>query len=130
MSLTKCCPEPFGADPAQITWNIVRGDTATIVVQFFENDEKTYTDTSGWTFLATAYDSKTDTFYELDSIESEGFVRITAQPDITEQWGVGVKSKVAELAFDLQITTNDNIIWTPVIGTINVIGDVTGGVLV
>lgn len=126
MTSTNCCPEPFGADPAQIIWNVVRGDTATIIVQFFENDETTYTDTTGWTYLATAYDQKTDTYYELDAAEENGYVTITALPEVTEQWGLGIKSKVAELAFDLQVTTNDNIVWTPVIGTINVIGDVTG----
>jgi hypothetical protein len=124
MSLN-CCPEPFGADPAQITWNVVRGDTASIVIQFLENDEVTYTNTSGWAYLATAYDQKADAYYELDVLEDSGFVTVTALPAVTEQWGTGIKSKVAELSFDLQVTTNDDIVWTPVIGVINVIGDVT-----
>jgi hypothetical protein len=33
---------------------------------------------------------------------------------------------VAELPFDLQITTNE-IVWTPVVGTIRVLSDVTPG---
>jgi hypothetical protein len=43
-------------------------------------------------------------------------------------WGTGYNSTVAELAFDLQVEIND-IIWTPVLGTIKVSADVTGGSL-
>jgi hypothetical protein len=124
-----CCPEPFGADPAQITWNVVRGDTASIVIQFLESNEVDYTDTTDWTYIATAYDQKTDTYHELDTVASEGFVTVTALPATTSQWGTGVKSKVAELSFDLQVTIDDDVVWTPVIGTISVIGDVTEGIL-
>jgi hypothetical protein len=35
---------------------------------------------------------------------------------------------VAELAFDLQVEVDD-IVWTPVLGTIKVSADVTGGSL-
>jgi hypothetical protein len=34
---------------------------------------------------------------------------------------------VAELSYDLQVTKSDGTIWTPVIGNIVVIGDVTYG---
>ncbi len=40
------------------------------------------------------------------------------------------KSVVAELPFDLQVnipTAGENTIWTPIIGTITVIGDVSPG---
>jgi hypothetical protein len=36
---------------------------------------------------------------------------------------------VTELAFDLQVTIDGATVWTPVIGTITVLGDVTGGSL-
>jgi hypothetical protein len=36
---------------------------------------------------------------------------------------------VAELTFDLQVVIENETVWTPVIGTISVIGDVTGGSL-
>lgn len=129
MTAIGCCPEPFGADPEQIIWNVVRGDTSSLALQFFDDTEDNATDTSGWTFLATAYDSKTDTYYELDVTEENGTITISALPEVTQQWGIGVKPKVAELAFDVEITTDDNIVWTPIIGTINVIGDVTGAIL-
>jgi hypothetical protein len=51
-----------------------------------------------------------------------------APASITELWGTGYKSVVTELTFDLQVTI-DNTIWTPVIGTISVFGDITGGSL-
>lgn len=118
----------FGADPALIKWKVVRGDTATLRVEFLENDEKTYFDTSDWTFAATAYDFKGDVLDELEVLDYNGYVDIKASPEITEFWGTGFNSTVAELAFDLQVTI-DNMIWTPVIGTITVLGDVTPGSL-
>ena len=53
-----CSPliEKLGASPANIQWTVVRGDTATLKVEFLEDDEVTKYDTGGWTFLATAYD--------------------------------------------------------------------------
>lgn len=118
-------PEVFGADPAIIKWNIVRGDTSPLRVEFLEDDEETYFDTSDWTFKATAYDSKTDILDELEVTTHNGYVDILAPSSITELWGSGYKSIVAELSFDLQVTI-DNTVWTPVIGTISVLGDVTG----
>jgi hypothetical protein len=118
----------FGADPANIKWRVVRGDTATLRVEFLENDEVTYFDTEGWLFAATAYDFKGDVLDELEVASSDGYVDITASPEITDFWGTGFTSTVAELAFDLQVTIDD-MIWTPVIGTITVLGDVTPGSL-
>ena len=46
-------PEVFGADPARIKWQIVRGDTSPLRVEFLEDDEITYFDTSDWSFEAT-----------------------------------------------------------------------------
>lgn len=125
-----CAPnDDFGADPAVIKWNVVRGDTAILQVQFLETDETTFYDTTGWDFVATAYNRNNDIFDELEVAVYDGYVDITAPADITESWGVGIITKVAELNFDLQVTTPDDTVWTPVIGTIHVLGDVTGGVL-
>jgi hypothetical protein len=128
-----CGPEVFGADPAHIKWNVVRGDTSPLRIEFLEDDEETYFDTSGWTYRATTYDSKTDFLDELEVTPGEGYVDIMAPSSITELWGSGYKSIVAELIFDLQVTIdvlNINMdgptIWTPVIGTVSVIGDVSG----
>lgn len=127
--MTSCEPEIFGADPAIIKWQVVRGDTAVLRVQFLENDEVTAFNTSDWTYEASAYDFKGDVTDELETSGGEGYVDITATSDITQYWGNGFASTVAELAFDLQVTTGDGTVWTPVVGTISVLGDVTGGSL-
>lgn len=124
--MASCEPEIFGADPASIRWQIVRGDTSTIKVEFLENDEATYYDIDNWEFLASAYDRKTDIVDELEVEAFDGYVVITAPAEITELWGTTYGGTVAELQFDLEVTIDDEI-WTPVIGTITVIGDVTGG---
>ena len=131
--MSMCGPEVFGADPVSIKWNVVRGDTSPLRIEFLEDDETTYFDTSDWTYKATSYDSKTDFLDELEVTPGAGYVDIMAPSSITELWGSGYKSIVAELMFDLQVTIdgpNVNMdgptIWTPVIGTISVIGDVTG----
>jgi hypothetical protein len=121
-----CAPEIFGADPARIKWNIVRGDTSPLRVEFLEDDEVTFFDTSSWTYRASAYDPKTDIIDELEVVKHSGYVDINVPSSITELWGTGYTSVVAELTFDLQVTIGDTI-WTPVIGTINVLGNVTGG---
>jgi hypothetical protein len=45
--------EKYGATPANIQWTVVRGDSATLKVEFFEDDESTTYDTSDWTYSAT-----------------------------------------------------------------------------
>jgi hypothetical protein len=121
-----CAPETFGADPVRIKWNIVRGDTSPLKIEFLQDDETTYVDTENWTYRASAYDPKTDIIDELQVEDFEGYVEIQVPSSITELWGTGYTTVVAELTFDLQVTIDD-IIWTPVIGTINVLGNVTGG---
>jgi hypothetical protein len=121
-------PEVFGADPARIKWNIVRGDTSPLRVEFLQDDEVTYFDTSDWTFEATTYDPQSDVLDALEVTAGEGYVDIMAPASITQFWGTGYKPVVTELTFDLQVTI-DNTIWTPVIGTISVFGDITGGSL-
>jgi hypothetical protein len=124
-TLSSASNQSYGADPANIKWKIVRGDTAKLRVEFWQNDETTEQDTSDWTFASTAYDFKGDALDELDVTAGVGYVEITASPEITSTWGIGYKDVVAELAFDLQVTLGDDSIWTPIIGTIVVISDVT-----
>jgi len=120
-----CGPEIFGADPARIKWNVVRGDTASLRVEFLDNDEVTYFDTSDWEYVASSYDPKGDIIDELTVTPGNGYVDIVAGPDLTQYWGTGYGSALAELNFDLQVTI-DNTVWTPVVGNILVIGDVSG----
>jgi hypothetical protein len=124
--MTLCSPDIFGANPANIKWQIVRGDTSTIRIDFLHQDEVTHFDTSGWEVAATAYDFRGDTLDELEVTLGNGYVDIVAPAEITELWGQGFRSVVAELAFDVQVTLPDDSIWTPVVGTIKVLGDVTG----
>jgi len=123
--MTMCGPEIFGADPARIKWNVVRGDTASLRVEFLDNDEVTYFDTSDWEYVASSYDPKGDIIDELTVTPGNGYVDIVAGPDLTQYWGTGYGSALAELNFDLQVTI-DNTVWTPVVGNILVIGDVSG----
>jgi hypothetical protein len=124
--MSLCSPEIFGADPARIKWNIVRGDTSPLRVEFLEDDETTYFDTSEWTFEATSYDPQSDVLDALEVTAGEGYVDIMAPASLTQFWGTGFKSVVTELTFDLQVTIDSDTIWTPLIGTISVIGDITG----
>jgi hypothetical protein len=117
--------EQFGQKPINLKWNIVRGDTAKLKIEFLENDEVTYFDISDWTFASSAYDSKGDIVDELDVTVGTGYVEIIAPDDITETWGEGFSSVIAELGFDLEVTV-ENEIWTPVVGTIVVAADITG----
>jgi len=127
--MSSCENEIFGSDPANIRWSVVRGDTSTLRVDFLNNDETTYIDTDGWTYNASAYDRKTDIIDELEVEAFDGYVIITAPADITSFWGSTYGGLVAELTFDLEVTLNDadSTVWTPVIGSISVIGDVAGG---
>lgn len=117
---------PFGNSPINIKWNIVRGDTAKLRIEFFDNDEVTLIDTSTWEYASSAYDARGDVLDELEVTESEGYIEIVAPADVTVNWGTGSGSVLGELAFDLEITIDDDTVWTPIIGTISVIGDVTG----
>lgn len=127
-----CSPtiEKFGATPANIQWTVVRGDSASFTVSLLENDEVTEFDTTGWTYSATAYDPTSDILDELVVTKDGSVVTVTAPAEITANWGTKYKSVVAELSFDLQAVLPDGsstITWTPVIGTICVLGDVTPG---
>ena len=137
MSCSNCVPEiqKYGSKPANIQWTVVRGDTATIRVEFWEADETTEYDTSTWLYEATAYNPAKDITYTLETAPAANYVDITALPADTVEWGTGASSVVAELSFDLEVTIPaegsgiEDTIWTPVIGTICVLGDITGGSL-
>ena len=125
-----CTPttEKFGATPANIQWAVVRGDYASFTVSFLENDEVTEFDIDGWEFSATAYDPTTDVLDELEVSVDGSVITVSAPASITENWGTKYRSVVAELSFDLQAVIPDGlstITWTPVIGTICVLGDVS-----
>jgi hypothetical protein len=131
-----CAPiiEKFGATPANIQWTVVRGDTATLLVEFLEDDEVTGFDTTDWTYKATAYDPVADLLDDL-TVEADGhIVTITAPASVTELWGSSAYKQVAaELKFDLEVIieggsgVNADTVWTPVLGTICVLSDITPG---
>ena len=116
----------IGAKPAFVKWSVVRGDTSVLRVEFYDKDETTPYDTTGWTFLCTVYDRNGNTLTHLDIEPDDGFIKIIATPAVTENWGVGFNTIVAKLDFDVEVTIDDEIVWTPVIGQISVIGDITG----
>ena len=127
--MAMCAPEKFGADPVNIQWRVVRGDSASLRIEFLEDDEKTYYDTSTWNYKSTSYDQSGDFLDELECTPSSGYVDIKATPEITKNWGTKYVSNVAELPFDLEVTIDGDTVWTPVIGTIYVLGDITPGSL-
>jgi len=118
--------DQFGQKPINLKWNIVRGDTAKLKVEFLENNETTPFDTEGWEYSSSAYDTRGDFLDELEVVVEDGYIQIVANSEITENWGVGSGAVVAELVFDLEVTIDDEV-WTPILGTIVVAGDVTGG---
>ena len=126
--MATCDLEIFGADPLNVKWNVVRGDTAILRVEFYDPDETTEYDTDGWEYEASAYDYREGITDTLEVNYGDGYVEIIAEPNVTKNWGTGYRSRVAELAFDLQVTIG-NTVWTPIVGTISVTGDVTGGSL-
>jgi hypothetical protein len=126
--MSKCKSHVLGADPINIKWNVVRGDTAKLKVEFLDENEIDSVDFSNWEFLSTAYDFKNDLADELEVNLFENYVEIVAPAEITENWGSGFRGTVGELAFDLQITIEDDV-WTPIVGVISVNADVSGGSL-
>jgi len=111
----------------------VRGDTAELFIDFLELDESTGFDCSGWTYKATAYDINGDVLDELVTSAEGHSVTIIAPASLTLNWGSSYKTVVAELPFDLQVIievgsgAGEDTVWTPIIGTITVIGDVSPG---
>jgi len=128
-----CSPtiEKFGAQPANIQWSVVRGDSATLKIEFFEDDEVTRYDTSDWTYVATSYDPNGQVLDDLPVIPGAGYAEIQVPSSTTINWGTSYRSVVAELPFDLQVTIEAgsgegaDTTWTPVIGTICVLGNIS-----
>ena len=120
----------YGANPTNIQWTVVRGDTAKLRIEFLENDEVTPQDTSTWEYAATAVDVKSNTSSELQVVAGTGYVDIIAVPEVTSTWGsTRPSTSTAELSFDLQVTLDEDTVWTPIIGTIVVIPDVTANAI-
>jgi hypothetical protein len=117
--------ENFGSDPAIIKWTIIRGDSSSIRLDFLHNDEVTHYNTDSWTYKAAAYDPKTDILDDLDTVAGSGYVDIKIPASLSSNWGVGYKSQIAELNFDIEVTIGETV-WTPVTGIISVLGDVSG----
>jgi hypothetical protein len=117
--------QTIGSNPAMINWKVVRGDTSRLRVEFLENDEVSGYDTSDWIFESTAYDKATRVSYTLDVIPEASYVDIIASAEVTAEWGNATSGLSAELDFDLQVTFDDNTVWTPVIGVISVSADMT-----
>jgi hypothetical protein len=139
MACSSCSPslEQYGAEPVNVQWKVVRGSNGSLTIDFLEIDEDTPFDTDNWTYKATSYDPQGNVLDNLPVEATTGAVTITVDSCITENWGLGYKNIVAELPFDLQVTIpaptvsgggyEDPTIWTPVIGTICVLGNVTPG---
>ena len=122
----------FGLTPANIKWNIVRGDSSTLRVDFLQDNETTPWVTSGWSYKATSYDASGNVLDDITVEPYSGYVILKAPASLTANWGSRYSKVVAELPFDLQVTipqtgSYESLVWTPVLGTITVLGDVTPG---
>lgn len=116
--------DTFGANPTNIKWTVVRGDTATLRIEFWNDTETALQNVSTWTFKSSAYDPKDGAYDLLTTTAGSGYVDIIAPATLTRTWGAGTTPVVAELSFDLQVTIGTTI-WTPIIGTIVVLADVS-----
>jgi len=87
MTCSSCSPQiqKYGADPASIQWKVVRGDTASLEIEFLEIDETTPFDTYGWTYKATSYDATGSILDDLPVTATTGVATITVDPCITEK---------------------------------------------
>ena len=118
-------PTIIGAEPQNVQWNIVRGDDASALFEWYEDDGITLKDTSTWTYAASAYNPKTSTSYSLTCTAGTSNVTISIPNTTSILWGTGSNAIVAELNFDLQITISGKK-WTPILGKIIVRSDITG----
>jgi len=130
MSCSSCSDSviSIGAEPSNVKWTVVRGDDVSVTFEFYEDDGATAKNTTGWTYLSSAYDPKTETKYTLTTTSGAGYVNVSANSAMTAGWGTGSSPIVAELIFDLQVTISGEK-WTPIIGTIVVRADITGSAL-
>ena len=58
--MAACKPDSFGANPVNVKWDIVRGDTSPLRIEFYQPNEVDLYDINGWEYAATAYDPKND----------------------------------------------------------------------
>lgn len=118
----------IGENPINIQWTLVRGNSSQLKVDFLNYDEVTTWDIDDWSFVSTAYDPLNDSYEQLEVTKYDGYVIITASEDITSNWGLNYASVAAEIPFDLKASIPlTSTTWTPIIGTICVLGDVTTG---
>lgn len=127
MSCIDCPPEiqTIGSNPAMINWKVVRGDTSRLRVEFLENNEVDGYDTSDWIYTSTAYEKATGIAHTLSVTPQPGYVDIVAPAALTAEWGTARSGISSELDFDLEVTFDDDTVWTPVIGVISVSADMT-----
>jgi hypothetical protein len=125
MSNSSNSPIIIGAEPENVQWNIVRGDDASALFEWYEDDGVTLKNTYTWTYAASAYNPKTATSYSLTCTAGTGNVTISIPSSISSLWGSGSTAIVAELGFDLQVTISGKK-WTPILGNIIVRSDITG----
>ena len=112
-----------GESPAKIVWNLVRGDDSSIEITLLD-DNGAALNTSGWTYSSKS--SLGGTLYNLTVTSAQNVVTVKAPSATTALWGAGaVTNPAAQLPFDLQVTKGDGTKWTPVIGRIVVIPDIT-----
>jgi hypothetical protein len=124
--MTLCAEDVLGSSPVNVKWNIVRGDTATLRIDFLEDDEVTPYNISSWVIESTVYNPKTGARNDLEITKNSGWIVVTARADITAQWGDGFRYRVNELNFDVEVTLADGTVWTPVVGVVSLISDISG----
>jgi hypothetical protein len=124
--MTLCAEDVLGSSPVNVKWNIVRGDTATLRIDFLEDDEVTPYNISSWVIESTVYNPKTGARNDLEITKNTGWIVVTARADITAQWGDGFRYRVNELNFDVEVTLADGTVWTPVVGVVSLISDISG----
>lgn len=128
MAYNSTSPILIGSEPSNIKWTIVRGDDASALFEWYEDDGVTLKNTSTWTYAASAYDPKTKTKYTLNCTAGTGNVTVAIPNTTSALWGTGSAAIIAELNFDLQITISGKK-WTPILGNIIVRSDITGSAL-
>ena len=114
----------------KVQWPITKGDSSSLETYFYELDETTLFDTTGWTYVATVYDKYNDSLEDLEVVSTNGYVKVIASSDQTANWGPQVRFNTAELRFDVKAyvpQTGDDLVWTIINGTICLSSDVLSG---
>jgi hypothetical protein len=122
--------QQFSLNPVKAQWAITKGDSSSLETYFYELDETTLFNTTGWTYLATVYDKYNDSLEELEVVSSNGYVKVIASATSTANWGPQVRFSTAELRFDVKAyvpQVGDDLVWTFINGTICLSSDVMSG---